>query len=61
MLWMKKQRPWYWTAIVVLIVLRFVYGVARFFMNSVDRHAGRQESKSKNKRITLLASRFFSS
>ena len=48
MLFRKKQRAWYWSVLVIFIVIRFIYGIARFFMNSVDKHAARQDVGAKS-------------
>ena len=40
MFWRKKQLPWYVKALLILIILRVIYGFAKFFMKAADRHAG---------------------
>ena len=44
----RKKVAWYWKVLLLLIVLRILYGFARFFMKVTDKHAG-SSGKSMNK------------
>ena len=36
----KKKRAWFWNVIFMLVVIRIVYGFARFFLKVIERQAG---------------------
>ena len=50
MFWRKKQLPWYVKALLILIILRVIYGFAKFFMKAADRHAGITGASADNKK-----------
>ena len=41
----KKERPWYWRVIAILIALRVLYYFARFFMKVTDKAVGKMEER----------------
>ena len=47
MFWKNKNRPWYLKTIVILIVLRIIYGFARFFLKVTYRQANPRKAGSK--------------
>jgi hypothetical protein len=46
MFWRKKQVPWYLKTLIILIVLRIMYMVAKLFMKAVDKNTGSRDSKA---------------
>lgn len=44
----RKQLPWYWRVIGILIVLRVLYFFVRFFMKIVDVKGWREDNKRDN-------------